>query len=310
MMASFSELVRELAVDGLGARQGRRRDRRARAPRARAAVHRRPRTGRTSRDNLLQSYVAAREADLPVELVRERDGIRGEARLYLAPCAKLLTAPGIDRLRELAHGGATVYLSYFAGSTANQRGPWLAWLDEIFGVSHRLRYGLVDPIVDDEVVVRLRRGPRRDPGGHAALVPRRRRAERPGLPARGPGRCRGRRGRRLRPSRPPPARPRRRTDGPLHLPARAHGRADALGEPREHVADLLRRSPREAGVSRPVRVDDPRVLVGRVRSGGSDTIVFVNCSSDALVARADSHRRRAAGGRRLAADLSSRSASQ
>ena len=55
--------------------------------------------------------------------------------LYLAPCAKLLTAPGLDRLRELAHGGATVYLSYFAGSTTNQRGPWLPWLDEIFGVT-------------------------------------------------------------------------------------------------------------------------------------------------------------------------------
>ena len=41
------------------------------------------------------------------------------------PCAKLLTAPGLDDLRALAVGGATVYLSYFAGSTHNQRGPWL-----------------------------------------------------------------------------------------------------------------------------------------------------------------------------------------
>ena len=37
-----------------------------------------------------------------------------------------------------------------------------------------------------------------------------------------------------------------------------------------------------AGVSRPVRVDDSRVLVGRVRSGGSDTALFVNCSADAI----------------------------
>src|SRR5207344_528189 len=101
--------------------------------------------------NLLQAYVAAREADLPVELVRERDGIASRARLYLAPCAKLLTAPGIERLQELAEGGATVYLSYFAGSTANQRGPRLSWLDEIFGVRHLLRYGLVDPIVEEQV---------------------------------------------------------------------------------------------------------------------------------------------------------------
>ena len=54
------------------------------------------------RDNLLQSYVAALEADLPVQLVRERDGLHTDAPLILAPCAKLLTAPGIDRLRELA----------------------------------------------------------------------------------------------------------------------------------------------------------------------------------------------------------------
>jgi endo-1,4-beta-mannosidase len=102
------------------------------------------------RDNLLQSYIAAREADLPVELQRERDGIADTARLYLAPCAKLLTTQGLERLRALATSGATVYLSYFAGSTTNQRGPWLTWLDEIFGVRHRLRYGLIDPIVDDE----------------------------------------------------------------------------------------------------------------------------------------------------------------
>jgi hypothetical protein len=36
----------------------------------------------------------------------------------------------------------------------------------------------------------------------------------------------------------------------------------------------------EAGVSRPVRVDDPRVLVGRISSGGSETALFVNCSPD------------------------------
>ena len=46
------------------------------------------------RDNLLQSYVAALEADLPVQLVRERDGLADDAKLVLAPCAKLLTAPG------------------------------------------------------------------------------------------------------------------------------------------------------------------------------------------------------------------------
>ena len=86
------------------------------------------------RRDLLQAYVAAREADLPVAIVRERDGLAAGASLYLLPAAKLLTAPGLDRLRELATAGATVYLSYFAGSTANQRGPWVTWLDELFGV--------------------------------------------------------------------------------------------------------------------------------------------------------------------------------
>jgi hypothetical protein len=38
-----------------------------------------------------------------------------------------------------------------------------------------------------------------------------------------------------------------------------------------------------AGVARPIRVDDPRVLVGRVRSGGSETALFVNCSNEQLV---------------------------
>ena len=100
---------------------------------------------------LLQGYVAAREADLPIALVRERDGIPGPARLLIAPSTKLLTAGGLERLAELAHGGATVYLSYFAGSTASQRGPWLTGLDELFGVRHRLRYGLVDPIEDETI---------------------------------------------------------------------------------------------------------------------------------------------------------------
>ena len=107
------------------------------------------------RDNLFQAYVAAREADLPVAPMREYDGLRDSARLYLAPCAKLLTAPGIDRLRELAEGGATVYASYFGGSTANQRGPWLSGLEEIFGIRHLLRYGLVDPIEEDEVTLQF-----------------------------------------------------------------------------------------------------------------------------------------------------------
>jgi hypothetical protein len=37
-----------------------------------------------------------------------------------------------------------------------------------------------------------------------------------------------------------------------------------------------------AGVSRPMRVDDPRVLAGRIRTGGRELLLLVNWSSDAL----------------------------
>ena len=39
-----------------------------------------------------------------------------------------------------------------------------------------------------------------------------------------------------------------------------------------------------AGVSRPVRVDDPRVLVGRLRGGRSETAILVNVSGDDIAA--------------------------
>ena len=206
---------------------------------------------RDIRDQLLQSYVASREADLPVGLVRELDGLETDARLLIAPCAKLLTGPGIDRLRSLVHDGATLYLSYFAGSTTNQRGPWLSWLPELFGVEHRLRYGLVDPIEDDEVVLELVVGPRRAHDGDAPLLHGLRRAVGARAP---PGRARGRRHRRdrqLRPTGAPSPPRRRRPDRPLHVSPRAHGGPDTLGEPREHVAHLL-------GAGRPRRRRAPR----------------------------------------------------
>ncbi|HJU49111.1 MAG TPA: hypothetical protein VJ689_13310, partial [Gaiellaceae bacterium] len=39
-----------------------------------------------------------------------------------------------------------------------------------------------------------------------------------------------------------------------------------------------------AGVERPVRVDDPRVLAGRLRRPGAETVLLVNCSADEIVA--------------------------
>lgn len=100
---------------------------------------------------LRQAYVTARAADLPPLLTRETDGIAGGGRLYLVPSAKQLTAPGWYRLEELARGGATVYVSYSAGTHGNQRGPWYSHMNAMFGVEHRLTYGLADPIEDDVV---------------------------------------------------------------------------------------------------------------------------------------------------------------
>ncbi|WP_258038577.1 cellulase family glycosylhydrolase, partial [Streptomyces sp. SM12] len=50
---------------------------------------------------------------------------------------------------------APVYVSYSAGSHDEQRGPWYAHLDRMFGVRHGLEYGLVDPVEDDVTVLTL-----------------------------------------------------------------------------------------------------------------------------------------------------------
>jgi endo-1,4-beta-mannosidase len=233
--------------------------------------------------DLLQGYVAAREADLPIGLLRERDGLPDTARLYLVPSAKLLTGPGLRRLQALATGGATVYASYFAGSTPYQRGPWLTWLDEIFGIRHRLRYGLVDPIEDEEVVLELVE----ELGdlGVGTLL----RFHVAGTPS----------ARSYLPVEPAGARV---------VAVDGHGRPALLRHelgsgttffctyPLEHMAARTPSvNPEDtwrlydalatlAGVSRPVRVDDPRVFVGRVRGGARETVLFVNSSSDTVQA--------------------------
>lgn len=67
------------------------------------------------------------------------------------PSTKQLFAPTWYELEDRARAGATVYVSYCPGPHDEQRGPWYAHLDELFGVAHQLEYGLVDPIEDDEV---------------------------------------------------------------------------------------------------------------------------------------------------------------
>ena len=106
-------------------------------------------------DALEQAHVAAREADLPPAFVREVDGLDDGYRLYLVPSVKQLTAPSWHRLQELAEGGATVWVSYCAGDTDTQRGPWWTNTVELFGVRNALLYGLNDPIEDDEVRIRF-----------------------------------------------------------------------------------------------------------------------------------------------------------
>jgi hypothetical protein len=236
---------------------------------------------RDIRDQLLQAYVASREADLPVGVVRERDGLETDARLLLAPCAKLLTAPGIDRLRALVNAGATLYLSYFAGSTTNQRGPWLSWLPGLFGVEHQLRYGLVDPIEDDEVVLelvadlgelvagtRLSFTVSGEPSARAHLPVEPVGAEIVAVDSYG------------RPA--------------LLRHAVGAGQTVLCTYPLEHLAARTPWANPEntwriysalaalAGVERHVRVDDPQVLAGVVRGDTRDVAVLVNCSSSAV----------------------------
>jgi endo-1,4-beta-mannosidase len=233
------------------------------------------------RDNLLQCYVAAREADLPVSVARERDGVAPGAHLYLVPSAKLITAPGLEQLHDLAEGGATVYVSYFAGSTLRQRGPWMTWLENLFGVRHLLRYGLIDPIVGDEVtfefvedlgeitpgtVLRFKVGGTPSARSYLPVEPIDAKVlalDEAGRPA-------------------------------LLRHSIGAGSTVLCTYPIEHMAARVPASNPEstwrlysalasaAGVARPVRVNDPRVLVGGLRTGSGGLAVFVNCSADTV----------------------------
>jgi endo-1,4-beta-mannosidase len=111
------------------------------------------------RPHLMQSYIAAREADLPVGMVWERDfpapseadSAEPGPKLYLLPCAKMATTGGVQALLARARAGATVYASYFTGSGHEQIGPWFPWMEQVFGVSHELRYGVADTVTESTV---------------------------------------------------------------------------------------------------------------------------------------------------------------
>ncbi len=280
-MAEFSALLRDLGPDWAPA-----------APDVAIVVPEHyerdvPFTTQAYRDDiraaLFQGYVAAKEADLPVALTRELDGIPQAAKLYLAPCAKLLTTGGLRRLHDLAHDGATVYLSFFAGSTANQRGPWITWLDELFGVRHRLRYGLVEPIEGDRVGIELVESfGGLDEGTTLTFAVAGAPGARSFLPVE-------------------PA-------GAETLAVDEEGRPvllrHALGAgsmvlctyPLEYMAAQAPRvNPEDtwrlyaalaasAGIVRPVAVTDPRIVAGAIRHGDASTLVLVNCSTEPIVA--------------------------
>ena len=100
------ELVARARPRRLGAGRGRRRARRPEHFERALPFTDARRTGRTSATTCSSRYVAAREADLPVALVRERDGIPGGGAASTSRRARSCSpARGLERLRELAHVG-------------------------------------------------------------------------------------------------------------------------------------------------------------------------------------------------------------
>ena len=162
--------------------------------------------------------------------------------------------------------GATVYLSYFAGTTANQRGPWLAWLDEIFGIRHRLRYGLVDPIEGDEVVFEFVEDFGDVAAGSLLRLHVAGEVERALVPAGRACRGSGRRRRRARTPRAAQARSSaRERRSSAHIRSSTWRRA-RRGQTPSRRGGSTRRWPRSPASTGRCSVDDPRVLVGRVRT--------------------------------------------
>ena len=236
-------------------------------------------------DMLRQAYVSARLADLPLALTRESDGIGHDARLYLVPSAKQLLSPTWHELEALAAGGATVYVSYSAGTDSVHAGPWYARLNEMFGVEHQLGYGAPARVEDEKVTLSSPRISGRSPAARS-------------LPSVPPGTERAAAYLPVRPDgaevvavdghdRPAlPAAPHRRgLDDPVHLSDRAHGGRNSGGQPRgdQHA---LRRAGDPRGRGRPVTVDDPRVAADvLVHSDGSQFAWLVSHAAEPVTVK-------------------------
>jgi beta-glucosidase len=104
-----------------------------------------------------QAHLAAREAHVPIAVERESadGGVASGHRLYLLPSVKQLCGPTWRQLCDLADAGAVVYASYCAGEAAEQRGPWWAFTEELFGARVDTAYGIVEPIEDEVVTIEL-----------------------------------------------------------------------------------------------------------------------------------------------------------
>jgi endo-1,4-beta-mannosidase len=104
-------------------------------------------------DIVQHAWIAARAADLSPAIVRESDRIP-TADLIIVPSNKALLGATFPALIERSRAGAHVYVSWFAGVNAAQRGAWWPALEPIFGVEHRLRYGIAD-IADDLITLKF-----------------------------------------------------------------------------------------------------------------------------------------------------------
>lgn len=99
------------------------------------------------------AWISARAADLGPGIAREADGLP-DVDLLVIPANKALLGSTFPALVEHARKGAHVYMSWFAGVNPGQRGAWWPALRPVFGVEHRLRYGVAD-IADDVVTLRF-----------------------------------------------------------------------------------------------------------------------------------------------------------
>ena len=259
-------LVRELAVDGWEPVSGEARDRRARALRARAALHRpglppgHPRPA--------PAVVRRRARGRPPRRASSASatGSRTDARLLPRPVREAADRPRhrpAAQPRARRRDASTSRTSRAAPT--NQRGPWLSWLRRDLRCRAPAPVRARRPDRGRRGRLRARRGPRRAHDGDAALVHGRRRAVGARATSRSsPSGADIVADRQLRPSgapSPPRSAPARRSSAPIPSSTWRPGHPGRT--PRTRGAST-RRSPPLAGVERRVRVDDPRVLAGIV----------------------------------------------